>query len=161
MNPCPCGYHGSLIRNCSCDTNRVRRYRARLSGPLVDRLDLQVSVPQVKFRELTAERTGEPSAKVRERVIEARERQRHRLRGTPLHSNAQLGPGEIERFCQLDEGSLALLAKVAARRGFSARAIHRLLRVARTIADLADRERIAREDLFAAIDFRFLDEEPA
>src|SRR4029077_20355157 len=145
---------------------RVRRYRARLSGPLVDRLDLQVGVPQGQFRALTAERSGEPAAVAgeggiapgargepssvfRERVIAARDRQRHRLFGTRLHSNAQLGPSEIERFCALDGATLAPLAKGPARRGFSARAIHRLLRVARTLADLAGREALAREDLLA------------
>jgi magnesium chelatase family protein len=161
MNPCPCGYYGSPVRTCICDARRVRRYRARLSGPLVDRLDLQVCVPQVAFKELTAERSGAPSSAVRERVIAARDRQRFRLRGTGLHSNAQLGASEIERFCRLDDATLAHLALVAAKRGFSARAIHRLLRVARTLADLAGRDPIARQDLLGAIDFRFLDEEVA
>jgi magnesium chelatase family protein len=159
MNPCPCGHYGSTVRGCTCDGQRVRRYRARLSGPLLDRFDLQVYVPKVEFAELTAERDGEPSAKVRERVLAAREIQRRRLRGTRLHANAQLGPRELGRFCKLDAASLAQLELISARRGFSARAVHRVLRVARTLADLADHERIAREDVMSAIDFRVLDEE--
>jgi magnesium chelatase family protein len=159
MNPCPCGYHGSSVRSCICDLARVRRYRGRVSGPLLDRLDLQVEVPQVDFKDLTTAREGEPSSTVRERVILARGRQRHRLAGTGLHANAQLGPKQIARWCQLDNGSQKQLATLVQKRGISARGVHRILRVARTLADLAGQEQIGRDHLRCAIDFRALDQE--
>jgi magnesium chelatase family protein len=159
MNSCPCGYHGSSVRSCICDLARVQRYRGRVSGPLLDRLDLQVEVPQVEFKDLTAAREGEPSATVRQRVIAARERQRHRLAGTGLHANAQLGPKQIARWCQLDDGSQKQLEALVQKRGISARGVHRILRVSRTLADLEGREQIGRDHLRCAIDFRALDQE--
>jgi magnesium chelatase family protein len=159
MNPCPCGYYGSSLRNCICDLGRVRRYRGRLSGPLLDRFDLQVCVPHLGFEELTSSQPGESSSEVRARVLAAREIQRNRLAATRLHSNASLGPREIARFCRLDSSTTLLLRRVAERRGLSARAVHRTLRVARTLADLAGHGEIDRDDLQAAIDFRALDEE--
>jgi magnesium chelatase family protein len=159
MNPCPCGYHGSSVRNCICNLARVRQYRGRISGPLLDRLDLQVEVPQVNYGELTEARDGEASSVVRERVIQAREVQRRRLAHTQLHANAQLGPREIARWCQLDESSSSHLAKIVAKRGISARGVHRILRVARTLADLRRADSIERGDLQCAIDFRALDQE--
>jgi magnesium chelatase family protein len=159
MNPCPCGYHGSEVRACTCDAQRVRRYRARISGPLLDRFDLQVYVPQVGFQELTADRAGEPSERVRTRVLAAREVQRDRLLGTALHSNAQLGPRDISRWCRLDPVSMHHLGEVVKRRGMTARGVHRLLKVARTIADLNGRDAINKIDLQSAIDFRVLDQE--
>jgi len=159
MNPCPCGYAGSSARACVCDLGSIRRYQARLSGPLLDRFDLQVLVPSVDFRMLSAGRRGDSSLVVRERVVEARARQRRRLVGTALHCNAQLGVREIGRYCRLDERSHSLLADLAERRGLSARAVHRLLRVARTLADLAGREELTKVDVQAAVDFRLLDEQ--
>jgi magnesium chelatase family protein len=159
MNPCPCGYHGSSVRNCICDLGTVRRYRGRISGPLLDRLDLQVEVPQVDYSQLTEARDGEPSANVRARVMAARELQRRRLAGTALHANAQLGPRQIARWCRLDDASSAHLSKIVQKRGISARGVHRILRVARTIADLRAADAIERRDLQCAIDFRALDQE--
>jgi magnesium chelatase family protein len=159
MNPCPCGYHGSSVRSCICDVGRVRRYRGRISGPLLDRLDLQVEVPQVDFKDLTAAREGEPSSQVRERVMQARAIQRRRLAGTGLHANAQLGPKLIARWCQLDRKSQAHLETIVKRRGISARGVHRILRVARTLADLEGQEGIAGNHVCSAIDFRALDQE--
>jgi magnesium chelatase family protein len=159
MNPCPCGYQGSSVRTCVCDLGRVRRYRARLSGPLVDRFDLQVDVPHIAYGELSSDAQGEPSSAIRARVIAARERQRARLSGTRLHSNAELGPREISRFCQLDRRSHGHLGEIVQRRGMSARGVHRTLRVARTVADLAGAEAIALEHLQCAVDFRALDQE--
>lgn len=159
MNPCPCGYHGSQIRACTCSLQRVARYRGRLSGPLLDRFDLQVYVQQVPFRDLTAERDGEPSSCVRERVVAARALQRERLAGMGLHCNAQLGPRQIARFCRLDAPSLTHLKEIVDRRGISPRGVHRLLKVARTIADLSGHGSITRGDLSCAIDFRHLDQE--
>jgi magnesium chelatase family protein len=159
MNPCPCGYYGSALRNCICDVGRVRHYRGRVSGPLLDRLDLQVEVPQVDFQKLTEARGGEPSAKVRERVLVAREIQRRRFAGSATHANAQMGPKQIAEWCRLDDRSAQHLELVVQRRGISARGVHRILRVSRTIADLKTREAIEREDLQCAIDFRALDQE--
>ena len=159
MNPCPCGYHGSSVRGCICDLARVRRYRGRVSGPLLDRLDLQVEVPQVNFKELTDERDGESSATVRERVIEARAIQRRRFAGTSLHANAQMATRQISRWCRLDAKSEAMLGKIVERRGISARGVHRILRVARTLADLRRHDAIDTLDLKSAIDFRALDQE--
>jgi magnesium chelatase family protein len=159
MNPCPCGYHSSPVRACTCAFRAVARYRGRVSGPLLDRFDMQVHVPHVDFRELTAERDGEPSARVRERVVAARTVQRERLVNHGLHCNAQLGPRQIGRWCRLDAPSLKHLREIVERRGMSARGVHRLLKVARTIADLAGHDAICREDLSCAIHFRHLDQE--
>jgi magnesium chelatase family protein len=159
MNPCPCGHHGSTVRACSCDVNRVRRYRSRISGPLLDRFDLHVYVQPVDYRQLTTDRESEPSNGVRDRVLRAREVQRQRLAGTPLTCNAQLGPRGINRWCRLDSESHAQLERIVQKRGMSARGVHRVLKVARTLADLADRADIARSDLQVAIDFRYLDQE--
>lgn len=159
MNPCPCGYHSSPVRACTCAFRAVARYRGRVSGPLLDRFDMHVHVPHVDFRELTAERDGEPSARVRERVVAARAVQRERLVNHGLHCNAQLGPRQIGRWCRLDAPSLTHLRVIVDRRGMSARGVHRLLKVARTIADLAGHDSIRREDLSCAIHFRHLDQE--
>jgi magnesium chelatase family protein len=159
MNPCPCGHYGSALRQCICSTGMVHRYRGRISGPLLDRLDLQVEVPQVDYKSLTEERAGEPSSTVRERVLAARELQRRRLTGTGLHANAQMGPRQIARWCRLEETSSTHLGRIVERRGISARGVHRILRVARTIADLQASESIQREHLQCAIDFRALDQE--
>jgi magnesium chelatase family protein len=114
----------------------------------------------VAFGELTVEREGEPSARVRERVVAARALQRRRLQRTSFHANAQLGPREIARWCRLDDRSRVALGQVAEKRGMSPRGVHRLLKVARTLADLGGRDQIARADLMGAIDFRHLDQEP-
>jgi magnesium chelatase family protein len=159
MNPCPCGYHASAVRACTCDVRAVRRYRGRLSGPLVDRIDLHVYVPSVDFNELSRARDGESSAAVRERVMAARAVQRRRLVGTRMRSNAQLGPRDIARHCRLDATTSEHLGEIARRRGMSARGVHRLLRVARTVADLNGHEAIQRSDVQIAIDFRVLDQE--
>ncbi len=159
MNPCPCGYYGSALRNCICDSGKVRRYRGRISGPLLDRLDLQVEVPQVDYKALTDARAGEPSSSVRERVMAARERQQRRFAGSGLHANAQMGPKHIAAWCRLDPASSTHLGRIVQKRGISARGVHRILRVARTIADLKGKESIEREDLQCAIDFRALDQE--
>jgi magnesium chelatase family protein len=159
MNPCPCGYHGSSVRSCICDLGRVRRYRGRVSGPLLDRLDLQVEVPQVNYQSLTEARDGECSARVRERVIAAREIQWRRFARSGLHANAQMGPRQIAAWCRLDDASSAHLGRIVEKRGISARGVHRILRVARTLADLRQRDGIDREDLQCAIDFRALDQE--
>jgi magnesium chelatase family protein len=159
MNPCPCGHHGSSQRACTCDLRAVMRYRARISGPLLDRFDLHVYVQPVNFQELTEDREGEPSSTVLDRVMTARAIQQHRLSGTRLHANAQFGPRDIGRWCRLTPQSLRHLQAIVERRGMSARGVHRVLKVARTIADLNGHAELERSDLQVAIDFRYLDQE--
>ena len=158
MNPCPCGYWGDAQRRCSCPPPVVQRYLARVSGPLLDRIDLHIEVPAVPYRELSDARLGEPSASVRERVCRARERQRARFAGRAgLHANAHLRAREIREFCRVDAAGDALLRSAIARLGFSARAYHRILKIARTIADLDAAAEIGTPHLAEAIQYRSLD----
>jgi len=151
MNPCPCGYAGDASGRCSCTPDAVRRYVARISGPLLDRIDLHVAVPRVALAELGSERgPSEASAAVRARVAAARERQRARA-GRP---NAQLSNAEVLRDCALQTADRALLERALEKLGLSARAYHRVLRVARTIADLAGSDAVGREALLEAIQLR-------
>ncbi len=159
MNPCPCGFHGSGIRNCVCSFAAIQRYRGKISGPLLDRIDIQVHVPHVRFEELSQDRIGVSSSVVAARVLEARDRQRHRLAKTKLHCNAQLGAREVARFCQIDEKTTARFGQIADRRGLSARSVHRVLKLARSIADLAGREKLALGDVMMAVDLRVFDQE--
>ncbi|MFT3790886.1 MAG: YifB family Mg chelatase-like AAA ATPase [Rudaea sp.] len=153
MNPCPCGYAGDPSGRCACTPDAVRRYRARVSGPLLDRIDLQVEVPRVPLAELgEAAPAGESSAVVRERVVAARTRQMRRA-GKP---NATLGSRELRRDCALSAPDRALLERALDKLGLSARAYHRILRVARTIADLAGVDAIATPHLMEAIQYRRL-----
>jgi magnesium chelatase family protein len=154
MNPCPCGYAGDASGRCACAPDQAQRYRAKVSGPLLDRIDLQLDVPRVPLAELnTRAAVGESSVVVRARVVAARERQLARS-GKP---NAQLGNAQVERDCALADTDRRLLERAVDRFGLSARAYHRILRVARSIADLAGDARIATPHLSEAIQFRRLD----
>ncbi|MFN3414656.1 MAG: YifB family Mg chelatase-like AAA ATPase, partial [Thermoanaerobaculum sp.] len=135
-NPCPCGFLGDPKRLCRCSPQAIARYRSRLSGPLLDRIDLHLAVHPVRFSELFTQGRGESSRAVRERVVAAREVQKRRLAGTGRTTNAQLTPEEVKRFCTPDAQGQKLLHAAMERLGLSARAIHRVLKVARTIADL-------------------------
>ena len=157
MNPCPCGFLGDRIKPCICSPAQIQRYRAKVSGPLLDRLDLHVEVPAVPFRDLAADERGEESATIRERVIAARTRQVKRYEGSRTHSNAQLRPAQIKKYCRIDEPGRMLIEQAVARLGLSARAYMRVLKVARTIADLAQRDSIAAEHVAEAIQYRSLD----
>lgn len=158
MNPCPCGFHGDGSRACSCAPPIVQRYLSRLSGPLLDRIDLHVEVPAVKYRELSDRRMAERSEVVRERVSGARALQRSRMEGRPgIYANAHMRPRDIREFCRIGEGSEALLRRAINRLGFSARAYHRVLRIARTIADLEGLGNIATAHVAEAIQYRSLD----
>ncbi len=148
MNPCPCGYHGDSEHDCQCSLLQVQRYRARVSGPLLDRIDLHVDMPRLPWRELEQE-IGEDSATVRQRVIAARTRQQ--ARGC---TNAQLTMTELEQACQLGDREKQLLDKVATHFRLSPRAIHRIQRVARSIADLADSARVSAAHLQEACGYR-------
>ena len=155
MNPCPCGYYGDPTHPCTCTIGQIQRYQKRLSGPLLDRIDIHLNVPRVPYRKLADERQGEPSRVIRERVTEARERQRHRFRDHPrIRTNVEMGPREIREYCALDAEGQALMASAMKQLHLSARAYHRILKVARTIADLAGRERIQATDIAEALQYR-------
>lgn len=158
MNPCPCGHHGDSQRRCTCAPEAVRRYLARVSGPLLDRIDLHVEVPAVRYKELSDRRAGEPSAAIRERVTRAREIQRERFAQRPgLHANAHMGARDLRDFCRIGEGGDALLRTAISRLGLSARAYHRVLKIARTIADLDGAAEIGTVHVSEAIQYRSLD----
>ncbi|HEU5287184.1 MAG TPA: YifB family Mg chelatase-like AAA ATPase, partial [Candidatus Limnocylindria bacterium] len=150
MNPCPCGHAGDPQSACTCLPDAVERYHARLSGPLMDRIDLRVHVPRLAYEHLR-ERGGETTRAVRERVLAARDRMRARLAGTGRRTNAELTVAEVREHCRLDEAADALAREAMRSSRLSARGVHRVLRVARTIADLAATDRIRGEDLALAL----------
>jgi len=155
MNPCPCGYFGDPARECTCSPATIRRYQQRLSGPLMDRIDIHIEVPRVNYDKLTDDQRAEPSAAIRERVEAARDRQRHRFRGEArLQSNADMGPGEIRRYCQPAPAGQQLLNTTLRQMQLSARAYHRILKLGRTIADLAESDTIEVTHLAEAIQYR-------
>ncbi|MBC7252139.1 MAG: YifB family Mg chelatase-like AAA ATPase [Anaerolineae bacterium] len=154
MNPCPCGYFGDPVRECTCSMGMVSKYQKRVSGPLMDRIDIHIEVPRVEYEKLSSDRLGEPSAKIRARVEKARERQRQRFAGTHLACNADMGPAEVRQFCQVDAAGQSLLRAAMQQLQMSARAYHRILKLARTIADLAGSERIETVHLAEAIQYR-------
>ena len=157
MNPCPCGYFGDSTHECTCTIPQVQRYRSRISGPLMDRIDIHVEVPAVKYRELTARDSGEPSKAMRERINRARKTQSQRFKGSTIHGNAQMTSRHIKRFCSIDAASQGLLELAIDKLGLSARAYTRILKVARTIADLAGEEEISSAHISEAIQYRSLD----
>lgn len=158
MNPCPCGNFGNPNAECSCSPQVIQRYMSRVSGPLLDRIDIHVDVAGVKYEELSSSKQGEPSVNVRERVMRSREIQKRRFSGTEgLYKNADMASKEIRKYCTIDSTSEALLKNAMTRLGLSARAYDRILKVARTIADLADRAEIAPQHIAEAIQYRSLD----
>jgi magnesium chelatase family protein len=150
MNPCPCGYLGHHNGKCRCTPDQVARYRGKISGPLLDRIDIQVEVPALPENELMAKAAAEPSAAVRGRVSRARKRQIVRQG----KANAALAPKEIEAYCQLDAAGENLVRQAITRLNLSARAYHRILKLALTLADLAGAERIEASHLAEAIQYR-------
>jgi magnesium chelatase family protein len=158
MNPCPCGYLGDPRRPCTCSPPVIQRYRARLSGPLLDRIDLHVEVPPVSYEELAQRQPGESSARIRDRVNQARARQQARFKGqSDLFCNARMGARSIRHHCPVKGEGEALLERAIARLGFSARAYDRILKVARTIADLEGSEEILPPHVSEAVQYRSLD----
>jgi magnesium chelatase family protein len=157
MNPCPCGFRGDPRRECVCTEGEIRRYRSRISGPLLDRIDIQIEVPAVPFEDLSAGKCGDPSATVRSRVNRARQIQLTRFRCRKTLSNAQMNSRDVRRYCDLDARGMELLKAAVARFGLSARAYVRTLKVARTIADLAGCERVESAHVAEAIHYRTLD----
>ena len=158
MNPCPCGYYNHPTKECTCSASAVHRYMNRISGPLMDRIDLHVEVVPVDPSLLSDERPAERSADVRRRVVRAREIQAERFRDTQgVHTNAAMNSAMLRKYCQLDADSVTLLQRAMDRLSLSARAYDRILKVARTIADLAERPAIAAQDIAEAINYRSLD----
>jgi magnesium chelatase family protein len=156
MNPCPCGFYGDPTKECACSESTVSRYQKRISGPLLDRIDIFVEVPRVEYEKLAANTTGEPSAVIQERVERARRVQRERFATSRLVCNAEMTPTEVRQHCQavLDEQAQSLLRLAMTQLSLSARAFHRVLKLARTIADAAGSERIASPHLAEAIQYR-------
>ncbi len=154
MNPCPCGYHGSRTHDCRCDDATIAKYLGKLSGPLLDRIDLHITLARVPFEDFTRAKTEEPSAAIRARVEAARERQAARFAGRALACNAALSAADLRTLCPLGEPALALLQEAMKRGTISARAFDRVTRVARTIADLAASDEIRREHVAEALHYR-------
>jgi magnesium chelatase family protein len=150
MNPCPCGYLGHVSDRCRCTQDQIQRYRGRISGPLLDRIDLHIEVPALSESELMTPGTAESSATVRERVAAAAARQEKRQ----SKPNSRLEPGEIDRYCTPEAAAIQLLRQAIERLHLSPRAYHRILKVARTIADLAGRDTIATAHVAEAIQYR-------
>ena len=159
MNPCPCGHLNDPNRECVCTPSQVQRYLGKISGPLMDRIDLHVEVTPVDFEDMSAERTGETSADVRERVVASRQRQEDRFDESDPHCNAQMGAQAVQSHCQVDEAGMNMLQTATDRLGLSARGYTRILKVARTIADLEEASKIQPEHVSEAIQYRSLDRE--
>lgn len=157
MNPCPCGYYGHPTRPCSCTQQKVSRYLNRVSGPLLDRLDLHIEVAPVEFAHLSSRRKAEPSAAIRERVNAARAIQQKRYAGTSVRCNAELTAAMVREYCQVTEAGMKVLKQAFDRLGLSARGYDRILKVSRTIADLAGSEVIDLPHISEAIQYRSLD----
>jgi len=157
MNPCPCGFYTDPSEECRCSPRQVQNYLSRISGPLLDRIDIHIDVPRVPRRDLMASREGEPSRAIRERVLAARRIQRERFRRCAFHTNAQMQTRHVKRFCPLDNATRLLLGQAIEELHLSARAYMKVLKVARTIADLDGAERLGAEHLSEAIQYRSLD----
>jgi magnesium chelatase family protein len=159
MNPCPCGYYGSDIEghSCLCSMNNIQRYRSRISGPLLDRIDLHVEVAAVKYEELSSLPTGERSENIRKRVNQSREIQLDRFRDERIFSNSQMNPRQLRKYCVLNKDCKDLLKLAMEKKGLSARAYDRILKVARTIADLDESSSIETNHVSEAVQYRSLD----
>ena len=157
MNPCPCGHYGNAQRRCRCSQGMITSYRSRISGPLLDRIDLHVEVAPISRDELMGKPRGEPSESILQRVVKARLAQRERFRGLPIRTNSEMGSRELDQFCVLDRGATAILKTAIADLDLSARAYDRILRVARTLADLEGVEGIGVQHVGEAVQYRTLD----
>ncbi len=154
MNPCPCGFHGDPARECRCAPSAVTRYQKRISGPLLDRIDIHLEVPRIDYEQLSDRRAGEPSAAVRERVQQAREVQTTRFGYGDVRTNADMGPREVQQYARLDDQGEALMRTAVRQLALSARGYHRVLKLARTIADLAGVEQIETTHVAEALQYR-------
>ena len=157
--PCPCGYYGNPVKECTCSNQVITRYQKRISGPLLDRIDIHIEVLRVDYEKLSDDRLGEPSENVQARVEAAREHQRVRFgakatQASLIHCNADMRPAQLRQYCQLDETCNSLMRSAMSQMQLSARAYHRVLKLARTIADLAGEEQIAPTHLAEALQYR-------
>jgi magnesium chelatase family protein len=157
MNPCPCGFFNDPTRECQCGHPAIQRYLSRISGPLLDRIDIHIDVPAVKFRELASDQPAESSEEIRERVVRARRVQLERFVGESIFCNAQMSPRLIRKYCIIDSASKALLENAITRLGLSARAYDRILKVSRTLADIEGKPDIGPSHVSEAIQYRTLD----
>lgn len=154
QNPCPCGYASDPEKNCICSPSQVGRYQKKISGPLLDRIDLHIEVPRVKFDKLSKDDLSEPSEKICERVSEARERQNFRFKGSNITTNTEMKNKEIKEYCKLEDQSIDLLRQAVTQMHLSARSYHRILKLARTIADLAGHDKIKTEHVAESLQYR-------
>ncbi|HWR72160.1 MAG TPA: ATP-binding protein, partial [Nitrospirota bacterium] len=157
MNPCKCGFHGDPLHQCLCTPHQIQSYRSRVSGPLMDRIDIHIEVPAIKFSEISSDAAGEPSTSIRDRVTRARRSQQERFNGDGIFANAHMKPRHIRKHCRIDQDSHRLMEAAMNKLGLSARAYNRVLKVARTIADLEGSEKIASHHISEAIQYRSLD----
>jgi magnesium chelatase family protein len=158
MNPCPCGFLGDSSRECTCTPVEITRYKSRISGPLLDRIDIHIEVPRIKYQELKDNKSKKESSHlIRERVVRARKRQEQRFYGTAITTNAQMGSKELRSYCELTGKGTKLLKDAFERLQLSVRAYNRILKVARTIADLGDNDQIGPEHIAEAIQYRIFD----
>lgn len=157
MNPCPCGYFGDARKACVCSGSQIHRYRSRVSGPLLDRMDIHIEVPPVTIRELSLDREEEPSERIQRRVAAARALQEERFRDRKIYANSQMAVRMVKRYCPINGSAGNLLEKAVEKFGLSPRAYHRILKVARTIADLEDSNDIKEPHIAEAIQYRVLD----
>ena len=160
MNPCPCGYYTDPNKTCTCTTGMIQKYMSKISGPLLDRIDIHIEVPAVKYKELSSDAKGENSAEIRKRVVAAREVQQQRYKEIPgIFNNADMNSKEVRKYCRLDQAGSDLLKMAITKLGLSARAYDRILKVSRTIADLEKSENILSQHISEAIQYRSLDRE--
>ena len=156
-NPCPCGYLSDPRHQCACAPGQIHRYRRRVSGPLLDRIDIHIEVPAVPYKELAADYAGEKSETIRERVVRAREIQLERFKGEKIYCNGQMKTRHIKKFCKLKDDAQDLLDTAMQKLGLSARAYTRILKLSRSIADLESSEDISAHHISEAIQYRTLD----
>ncbi|MDO8443949.1 MAG: YifB family Mg chelatase-like AAA ATPase [bacterium] len=154
QNPCPCGYLSDPEKHCICTPTQVIRYQKKVSGPILDRIDIHIEVPRIKYDKLASEKVAEESAKVKERVESARQKQKERFKGTKIKSNAKMGVKEVKKYCRLDDDAEKLIGAAVDSMKLSARVYHRLLKLARTIADLENSENIKPNHIAEALQYR-------